>query len=522
MRKGFWSTLAVFSVLLGCSGNDGMSTATGSSSGAGGAGGAASSTTATTSTGASATSSTGTGGGCSVPTECPSGVCQGGLCRDNLTGAFAWPGSQYDQQIGRLGDGTFFSAGGIPTQSGLPLGLTVSHVSADGASVLATVDRGLTTANQSAFVPRVIPLGSDVLVLDVHAGDALDIGGGVTIPKVPIGAFFAARLGVDGNAKWATVIQGVGASSAYEVVADAAIDDAGQVFLLVNPSLGPPYTLNGTPIAFNQGHHEILKLDPATGQLLAHRPVAAFMAGCNLSSSLDGSNKIPPNSMIVGTADGVVVAGEADGQCDFGDGVKPVPTAFTSWGYVARFDGNLGHVWSRAFTAGTAPNYYAGFEGPTLARNGSALYVAGELTQSIDLGMGTIMGNVAIAGLDLATGATLFSKAFSGTAKFHTKVSALAASPGGLTVAGTTDAGEDFGVTPLGPGSGGFLVKMSPTGSPLWADTFAGVDRIIGVTPIGQEDVALITHGTNVDFGKGPIADAPSKLAIGLFQLPGQ
>jgi hypothetical protein len=519
LHKTSWCAGTVFLVFLGCGGNDATSTGTGSSSGAGGA---ASSTTAATSTGANGTSGTGSGGGCSAPSECLSGLCQGGLCKDNLSGAFAWPGSQYDQQIARLTDGTFFSAGGFPQVNGMPLGLTVSQVTADGASVLATVDRGLSTTSQSAFVPRVIPLGADVLVLDVHAGDALDIGGGITIPKIGVGVFFATRLGVDGNAKWATVIQGPGATDAYHFVADAAVDDAGQVWLLVNPSLGSPYTVNGTAIAFHQGYPEILKLDPATGQLLGHRPVAAFAAGCSVSDFPDSGNKVPPNSTIVGTADGVVVAGEASEQCDFGGGPIPMPSALTTWGYVARFDGNLAHVWSRALTAGTAPNYTSGFEGLTLARSGGALYVAGEFTQNIDLGMGLLTGNVAVAGLDLATGATLFSKAFSGTAKYHTKVLALAASPGGVAIGGVTDAGEDFGVTPLGLGSGGFLLKMDPSGSPLWAGTFAGVDRILGVAPTGQQRVALITHGTNVDLGNGPIADAPSKLAVGLFQLPGQ
>jgi len=492
--------------LVCCSGQNESSTPPATTSGPGG--------TTTTST-----SGGGSGGGCSAP--CPSGICEDGECKDNQIAASAWPGSKYDAEITRLADGTFFSAGGNPSLDTIGHGLTASHVAADGTTVLAQVDCGTMTSAQSERVTRVIPIGSDVLVLDSHTGDPLDIGGGVTITG---NVFVAARLGVDGTGKWATLIQGVLATSDFDVVGEAAVDGAGNVWLYVLPTMAP-FRVNGVDIAATNFSPMILKLDPSTGQLLTSRALVPGAPGaCAFSNMVCGGAKAPPHPMMVGTDSGFVIAGEASGQCDFGGGPIPSAGVAYSMGYAARFDASISHVWSRVFPGGTAPNFKAGLQGTIVAMDGATLYVAGEIFpyQAVDFGTGPVTGSMAVARLDPATGDTIFAKAYAGTATYHTTALGLVASPGGVAVAGKTDAGEDFGVSDLGPGSGAYVLKLDPTGGSRWLHTYAGVDALPGLRLLsaGDENVVLVAHGTSMDFGQGPLADSASKLALAMLRLP--
>lgn len=525
MRFAFHGMLACSVLALVACGGSGETNTAGSTSATSGAGGGATTTSSTTGAGGAATSTTGTttgaGGasGCSDGSECPSGLCEAGACKENLVAAFPWPGSKYDQRIARLADGAYFAAGGSEILDNVGHGLTATRASSDGSTVLASVDRGEPTSTQSAHILSVLALGTDVLVLDQHEGDDLDVGGGVVLPKSSA-QVAAIRLGPDGVAKWATLLQGVVPWDSKTFTAQAAVDGAGHVWIDAMPS-GASFTVDGAPVAASTHDPLILELDPNDGHLMGSHSVGAG-GSCYFEALVDGGSKEPPRSAIVGTDDGVIVTGQAGGQCDFGGGAIPATAVPHSWGFVARLDANLQHVWSRAFPGGTAPNLLEGLGGPAVARAGTAVYVAGEMPEPIDFGAGLLDGNLGVVELDLATGATVWSRAFSGTPTYQTKVLAIAASGGRVALAGTTNAGEDFGVKDLGPGSGIYLLELHADGTPSWLRTFtpASAAEVRGLDVVGGGTFALYTHATGVDFGGGVLADSPSKLAVALFQLP--
>ena len=512
-----------FTLATACTPAVGTSTSSSGSSAGGGTTTSAATTSGTTST---ATSSTGAGG-CTLPTDCASGICQAGVCADNLLGAFAWPGSKYDQRIARLSlPAAFASAGGLSFLDYQGHGLTYTAISPN-QTTLGQQDFGAANSQQSALITAVSMLSGNELVADLRQGAALDLASTVNIPATSNGNYqlVITRLAVSGGAEWATVIGGVFPQSNTidrAFIADITTDGAGYVWVLVNPNVNTqatPFVVNGTtiPSPTQYANPILLKLNPANGQLVLSHWLSQM--SCGFASLPDGTKGYQPSHVLVGTDSGVVVTGIAEGRCDFGGGQIPAQPVAFSFGYVADFDSNANHVWSRAFVGMNGGTATTGLESPAIARFGTGLYVAGEISgsASIDFGTGPLKGAVAVARLDLASGTTEWAKGFPGSGY----VSALSASTGGVTIAGSEDSGGlDFTVKDTGPGVGPFLAKLDPTGTPLWKRTFAAAANVRGLDSTGGENVALYLSGTGVDFGSGPLTDSPSKLSVGQFQLP--
>jgi hypothetical protein len=383
--------------------------------------------------------------------------------------------------------------------------------------MLSQVNRGTTTTYQQTYVLTAQPLGGDMFMLLSVTGDPLDLGGGVMLPKTQQ-ALVAMRAGPDGTPRWATVLQGsAGTLPVNNFSPDTTIDGMGNVWIEVFP-MGT-LTVDGTALPYTTFMPVFLKLDPSTGKLVTSLQISGG-SHCTYLGTNENKYTISPQSTVVGTDDGIVFGGAATGQCDFGGGPLPPMLAAGEFGFAVRLAGDGSFVWSTLL---------ASLDALAIGRSGDAIYAAGvpALSGPFVIGGTTLNGNVGLVRLDLATGSVVFAKALSGLQRGQTTVLAVAASPGGVAIAGETLAGETFGITDPGPGSGAYLYKIDSSGNPLFLRTFAGTfpgayawGPVAALAPTGQEGVALFLHGSMVDYGAGPLQDSASKLSAALFQLP--
>ena len=210
----------------------------------------------------------------------------------------------------------------------------------------------------------------------------------------------------------------------------------------------------------------------------------------------------------------VLVAGSFEKTVDFGGG--PLTSTGTPDIFLAKYDANGTHVWSRRFGGvGSATAWSLVVDG-----SGNALLV-GEFSGTADFGGGllTSAGNTDIVVAKYSpSGTHLWSKRFGGAG--YDNAWAVAVEDGGnAVVAGAFEGTVDFGGGPLtSAGSGdGFVARYDAAGAPLWSKRLGGSGddraRAVSVDRGGNVVVAGEFLGT-ADFGGGPLTSAGSSDAF--------
>lgn len=225
----------------------------------------------------------------------------------------------------------------------------------------------------------------------------------------------------------------------------------------------------------------------------------------------DAANQFDDGYALAVAADGqIAVAGDFEGTIDFGGG--PLVAKNIGDPFLARFDPDGKHVWSKAFKTGS----YAYPQGLTFDPDGNLL-VAGYFFVSLDLGGGVMnsagMVDAFVAKLD-KNGAHVWSQRF-GDAAGQYILGLVSDAAGNVHVGGGFSGAIDLGKgAMLSAGDNDvFLGKLDPLGNAVWSKRFGDaklqVLRDLAIDSQGRLALGGDTQGV-IDFGGGPIGDASS------------
>jgi hypothetical protein len=201
----------------------------------------------------------------------------------------------------------------------------------------------------------------------------------------------------------------------------------------------------------------------------------------------------------------IFVAGEFDGDFSLG-GATLHPTGGVTF-YMAKFDQNGNHLWSKRFLTSTP--YAYNLSGLTTGADGQTTFT-GVLLDSLDLGNGVLKSagsyDIFLARFD-TNGNALWSKRF-GDAQDQS-VDAIALSDNNqIAIAASTNGSVDFGGGPL-TASGDYdpvVAVFNSAGNHLWSKVFNGSSNQYGtdVSWASNSDLLLVSRGTGtLDFGGG-------------------
>ena len=202
----------------------------------------------------------------------------------------------------------------------------------------------------------------------------------------------------------------------------------------------------------------------------------------------------------------VVITGKFTGQVDFGGGALTTVDNFDI--FVAKFDRNGNHLWSRRFGEEGAQ------VGQRVAVDGSGnVLLVGDFFGNLDFGGGTmtsdLFGNIFVVKLD-PNGNHLWSHSFGDSNESEWAFGVAADALGNVIVAGYYEGDIDLGGGTLTSAGGDdvFLAKFDSGGSHLWSQRFGGatLDHLWDVV-VDSADRAVITgmFGGVIDFGGGTL-----------------
>lgn len=205
---------------------------------------------------------------------------------------------------------------------------------------------------------------------------------------------------------------------------------------------------------------------------------------------------------------GAVLAGELLGAMDFGGGV--LTSAGSQDAFLARFNGDGSHLWSKRFGDGELQTA----RGVAVDASGNIL-LTGCLQGSTDFGGGPLtsagLNDVFVARFD-PDGGHVWSVRF-GDADLQTSFAVAADASGNVIITGLMAGSVDFGGGALTSGGGydAFVAKLAPDGTHLWSRRFGDENEQYGVTvacdAAGNVVVAGLLKGA-VDFGGGALTSA--------------
>jgi hypothetical protein len=184
-------------------------------------------------------------------------------------------------------------------------------------------------------------------------------------------------------------------------------------------------------------------------------------------------NDVDPVGLVGVASGGVLVAGRHYGDVDYGGGTLPGP-GNSHQAYVARYDGEGRHVYSRSFGDVFAEKA----NDVDALPDGSAL-VVGTFGWSFDMDGFSLTWEGSddgfVAKLD-PTGKVVWARALGGAG--WQQATAVAAMPdGGAIVAGRTSGAMNLGIgAPEEASSGAFLVRLDAKGEPVWSRRLASDD----------------------------------------------
>ncbi len=333
--------------------------------------------------------------------------------------------------------------------------------------------------------------GSGVAVTGRFQG-TIDLGGG---PLVGSGAdeSFLAAYSAGGQHLWSRALSGSGDDRGESV----AVDAAGNV--VVTGCFQNSVDFGGGPLSGGSGDVFLAKYGANGNPLWSKR-----FGGAGLDSG---------NQVAFDAAGNVLLTGYFSSGADFGGG--PLPNAGGSDVFVAKFDANGAHLWSRGFGNGSSIQ-----QGLAIAVDRDAnVLVSGSFGGSVDFGGGP---RISAGDRDVflakyaASGTHIFSQRFGSTgADEGLDVDVDVA--GSAVVLGSFHATVDFGGGPLtaaGASSDIFVAKFAADGQHLWSQRFGGVgpDAGSGVSvDQGNNVIATGWFEGSVDFGGGPLVSTQSR-----------
>ncbi|MEP7119309.1 MAG: hypothetical protein ABJE95_00125 [Byssovorax sp.] len=349
---------------------------------------------------------------------------------------------------------------------------------------------------------------------DVIFAVATDLSGNVFVGGVsgatpPAGASFTMQNGSgavvqfkkDGTKGWSAQLS-TSVVGGYSVVRGLATDKQGNVFV-VGEFQGT--TSGGTISVVGAGGIDIFlaKLDPS-GKTLWAKPfgIAADQSGYGVA---------------VDPAGNVIITGRAVGAVDFGGGV-PVPTP--SGGnnvFVARFDTNGNHLWSKTFGDDGDQTAYSVATTPA-----GDVVLAGELTGIIDFGGITVASaggvDVFVAKLAGGSGAPMWAHAYGDDTHDQSASGVAVGSDSSVVITGSMVGKCNFGGANLDAKNSlnVFVAKLHPDGSHDWSHDYGSdmdrqvatgvaVDPAQNILVVGYfggdlsfADMATTLHGTDL------------------------
>ena len=252
-------------------------------------------------------------------------------------------------------------------------------------------------------------------------------------------------------------------------------------------------------------------VDLGGGPLVTPGPTDVFVAKFDANGSHLWSKRFgdvspqAPSGVAVDDAGNVVLVGSFSGSVDFGGG--PLKSAGTVDVFIAKLDAGGAHLWSKSF----------GDVGPQFANSvavdgaGNAV-VVGHFSGSVDFGGGPLVGtgsdDAFIAKLD-AGGAHLWSKRF-GDGDVQKATGVAVDGAGNVVLVGSFSGSVDFGGAFAGT-SDVLVAKLDADGAHLWSKSFGDENpqRPNAVAVDGAGNIVLVgDFRGSVDFGGGPLASA--------------
>lgn len=322
---------------------------------------------------------------------------------------------------------------------------SVVKVAQVGDPLATTPSSGGSTQTARGLAVQKTTMG-DMVALVGDAEGTLDIGGGKTFTSAGVASAFVAVYFSSGlQARWGALLgDGAAAQSTHAV----AFDPSHDVVVTGNTS-GALHFPGGTT------------LSPTGTQ-------AAFVAKIKGDGSATswaqvyGSGTAGGEGIAVGPGGDVYVAGDHQGDIDFGGG--PLANKYGANVFVARLDTSGKHVWSRSYGDSTAQHA----RGIAVDAKGRAV-LTGLFSGKLDFGGGALTSvgpsdDIFVAKLD-THGCQVWAKSFGDTAEQAANGLALDAS-GNALVVGNNTGSTAFGATTLttAPGDYGdaFVLKIGP------------------------------------------------------------
>ncbi|MDI1445064.1 SBBP repeat-containing protein [Polyangium sp. 6x1] len=180
------------------------------------------------------------------------------------------------------------------------------------------------------------------------------------------------------------------------------------------------------------------------------------------------------------------------------------------------------HVWSRGVLDAGGQSF-----GPVATDASNNIFVGASANGNVDFGSGPIpiTGGMAVVKYG-AAGSAAWAKPLCpnvGGASGGTIYAVATDAAGNVFAAGIFSGTCDFGTGPLSvAGLGSFLVKLDPSGTTLWARSFAGGSYGSSVAADAAGNVYYAGYSTApFDFGAGPLAGADEDVVLGKFDAAG-
>lgn len=312
----------------------------------------------------------------------------------------------------------------------------------------------------------------------------------------------------DGAPVWSKASAGSGGEYVYSV----ALDPSGNI-----------YVAGGFTGTVNFGGAALTSADAATDVfLLKLDPTGKHL----WSKSFSGPNSQSAKGVAVDANGNVYITGFYLGSIDLGGG------AFTKKGccfedvFLAKYDTNGNHIWSKGFGDIDADNVTSIAVDPA----GNPI-ITGFFQSVINFGGGNLMApaggatDIYVAKFDPA-GAHIWSKNF-GDASDQSPNAVTVDAQGNLLLTGEVKGSADFGggkLTAAGANNGAFLVKLSSSGAHVWSHLFGDGATGVAVDTNAAGDVVFVGDYKNkIDLGGGEMmAKANENGFVGRFDAAGK
>jgi hypothetical protein len=206
-------------------------------------------------------------------------------------------------------------------------------------------------------------------------------------------------------------------------------------------------------------------------------------------------------------AGNILLTGYQAGGVDFGGG--PLPTAGSVDVFVAKFDANGNHLWSKR-----AGSFFIDIAWDVAADAVGNVIVTGGFRGTVNFGGGPLVSiddDVFLVKFD-PSGNHLWSRRFGG-ADGDIGYAVDVDAGGNIILGGTFTDTIDFGGGPIAGDRDGFVAKFDPAGTHLWSRGVGGasVDVVEGLARDSSGNVVISGHfRQTVDFGGGNLVSAGS------------